>query len=76
MTVGKPYGKLSGSGGVKVPKMVKLHNNTYDNLKLLKKPKESFSEVTDRLIALYHTMQKIQAEEDSEGGEAPSENKD
>jgi len=59
-----------------VPKMVKLHNNTYDNLKLLKKPKESFSEVTDRLIALYHTMQKIQAEEDSEGGEAPSENKD
>lgn len=59
-----------------MPKMVKLHNETYDNLKLLKKPKESFSEVTDRLITLYHTMQKIQAEEASEGGEAPSEDKD
>ena len=43
-----------------MPKLIKIHDNVYDELTLLKKEKETYSEVIVRLITLYILFQKVQ----------------
>lgn len=43
-----------------MPKLIKVHDNVYDELTLLKKEGETYSEVIVRLITLYILFQKVQ----------------
>ena len=52
--------KAHNSGDNGMPKLIKVHDNVYDELTLLKKEGETYSEVIVRLITLYQVFQKVQ----------------
>jgi predicted CopG family antitoxin len=41
-------------------KLIKVHDNVYEELAILKKDNETFSEVIIRLITLFKLFQKVQ----------------
>ena len=43
-----------------MPKLIKIHDNVYEDLTALKKEKETYSEVIVRLITLFQQLQKVQ----------------
>ena len=43
-----------------MPKLIKIHDNVYEELTALKKEGETYSEVIVRLITLYQVFQKVQ----------------
>jgi len=45
-----------------MPKLIKVHDNVYDELTSVKKEGETYSEVIIRLLALYTVLQKVQKE--------------
>lgn len=45
-----------------MPKLIKIHDNVYDELTSVKREGETYSEVIVRLLALYSVLQKVQQE--------------
>jgi len=41
-------------------KMLKIHDNVYEDLTIIKKDGETFSETIYRLLVLYQMLQKVQ----------------
>jgi len=56
--------KAHNTGVSKMPKLIKVHDNVYDELTAAKKEGETYSEVIVRLLALYSVLQRVQKEAD------------
>lgn len=42
-----------------MPKLIKVHNETYDSLSGIRSDKETFDEAITRLLRLYSSLQKV-----------------